>query len=436
MTSLKTLCGSAVLLLIFSNMNAIAAADPKSGPLPSGLQVYPVNNIWNVPIDKAPVHPNSAMWMDIINGHSGHPLHADFGYMYQGHFNGIPYNIVGNATPKVAVIWDPAGNYAADSDALPPGGLPIPVDAVAEGDPAPVDMSGDRHLLLLDTDNKVLHELYAVTRQSDGSWLCRGYAHWDLTSNALRPDGLSSADAAGLPILPGLVRWYEIQTGAINHALRFTLALTWRPHLWPARHDAVSGSTLNPPMGMRVRLKANFDISGYSATNQVILKALKKYGMFLADNGSDWFVSGAPNANFNDDDLHLLTQIVPEPSVRSGRHQRMDGEFQFRHEFGHVAAHQCPGGRGSLGRTRLSQPLASEQILVAASDGRSAPVERGRKGLHLVRAFSENSSSLRRAPLFGISRAIPGDQVASGIYLYSVTTPDGQKTRGKIGIIK
>src|SRR5262249_34885892 len=128
---------------------------------------------------------------------------------------------------------------------------------------------------------------------------------------ALRPDTWTSADAAGLPILPGLVRWEEIQAGEIRHALRFTLELTWKGHLWPGRHDAPSGSATNPPMGMRVRLKANYDISKYSRTNQVILRALKKYGMFLADNGGDWFISGAPNPNFNDDDLHLLGQIVP-----------------------------------------------------------------------------------------------------------------------------
>ena len=282
-----------------------------SSPLPVGFKVFPADNIWNAPVDTAPLHPNSALWMDISNGHAGHPLHADFGYLYNGHLNGIPYNVVGNATPKVQVAFNPAGNYAADSDPLPAGGLPIPTDAVAEGDPIPVDLAGDRHLLLMDVDNKVLHELFSTVRQLDGSWLCSQYSRWDLTRNALRPDGLSSADAAGLPILPGLVRWDEIQAGEIKHALRFALDLTWKPHLWPARHVALSGSSLNPPMGMRVRLKANFNISGYSATNQIILKALKKYGMFLADNGGDWYISGAPNANFDDNDLHLLTQITP-----------------------------------------------------------------------------------------------------------------------------
>jgi hypothetical protein len=281
-----------------------------SGPLPTGFQVFPANNIWNVPVDSAPLHPNSALWMDVINGHTGHPLHPAFGYMYLGHLNGFPYNIVGNSTPLVIVTFAP-GAYASESDPLPAAGLPMPADVTAEGDPPPVDMTLDRHLILVDTDKKVLHELFQVARQADGSWTCMGYSKWDLTSNALRPDTWTSADAAGLPIFPLLIRWDEIQSGEIKHALRFTLSLTWKPHIWPARHDAVSGSANNPPMGMRVRLKANFDISSYSPTNQIILRALKKYGMFMADNGNDWDICGAPNSNFDDTDLHYLTQIIP-----------------------------------------------------------------------------------------------------------------------------
>jgi uncharacterized repeat protein (TIGR01451 family) len=296
-----------VLCLFILNIPAFAV---ESGPLPAGFQVFPTNNIWNVPVDSAPLHPNSAQWMDVINGGAGHPLHPAFGYMYLSHLNGFPYNIVGNSTPLVKVTFA-AGAYVSESDPLPAAGLPMPADVTAEGDPPPVDLAGDRHLILVDVDNKVLHEMFQATRQADGSWTCMGYSRWDLTSNALRPDTWTSADAAGLPIFPLLIRWDEIQSGEIKHALRFTLALTYKPHLWPARHDAVSGGVLNPPMGMRVRLKANFDISGYSATNQIILKALKKYGMFMADNGADWDICGAPNANFDDNDLHNLTQIIP-----------------------------------------------------------------------------------------------------------------------------
>lgn len=296
-------------LLLLGILPLVRQVMAASGPLPVGFQVFPANNIWNTPIDKAPLHPNSVQWMDIINGHTGHPLHPDFGSVYQGHLNGIPYNVVGNATPKVKVSFDPILSYPAESDILPAAGLPIPPDAAVEGDPP--TGTGDRHLILLDVDNKVLHEMYAAIKQADGSYLCEQYSRWDLTSNALRPDTWTSSDAAGLPILPGLIRWDEIQAGEIKHAIRFTLDLTWKPHLWPARHDAVSGSPLNPPFGMRVRLKSNFDISKYSATNQIILKAMKKYGMILADNGGDWFIGGAPNPNFDSNDLSLLVQITP-----------------------------------------------------------------------------------------------------------------------------
>lgn len=280
-----------------------------SDPLPAGFQIFPADNIWNIPVDTAPLHPLNAQWMDVINGHTGHNLHPDFGYMYAGRYNGIPYNLVGNATPLVKVAFDPVHNYASESDLIPTAGLPVPVDAIIENDPP--DGTGDRHLILIDTDNKVLHELATAVRQPDGSLLVSQYSRWDLNSNLLRPDGFTSADAGGLPIFPGLIRWDEIQAGVIKHALRFTLSLTYKPHLWPARHDAVSGSALNPPMGMRVRMKASFPITTYSPTNQIILNALKKYGMFLTDNGGDWFISGAPNAGFDDSDLHLLTQIIP-----------------------------------------------------------------------------------------------------------------------------
>jgi len=299
----------ALALVVWAQL--LSSSIPSSQALPAGLAVFPPDNIWNTPVDTAPLHPRSAEWMDTINGHSRHPVHPDFGYMYRGHTNGIPYNVVGAATPKVTVVFNPAGNYSKESDPLPPGGLPIPKDALIEGDPPPQDKNGDRHLILVDVDAKVLHELFSVWRPPDGPWLCSQYSRWDLTSNALRRDEFTSADAAGLPIFPGLVRWDEIERGEITHALRFTLDLTWKPHLWPARHSAPSGGPKNPPMGMRVRLKGDFDIAGYSKTNQIILRALKKYGMMLADNGGDWFISGAPNANFSDRDLRQLKRIVP-----------------------------------------------------------------------------------------------------------------------------
>ena len=304
----RTLRCFLVLSMAVCSQHAFALSDP----LPAGFQVFPADNIWNTPVDTAPLHPNSALWMADANSNpAGVPLHPNFlSGLYLGHYTGFPYSVVGNATPKVLVAFA-AGAHIAESDPLPAVGLPIPPDFALEGDPIPVDPASDHHLILVDVDKKVLHELYAVTRQANGSLTCLQYSRWDLTSNALRPDGWTSADAAGLPIFPLLVRWDELQTGTINHALRFVLPATWRPHLWPARHDAPTGGTNNPPMGMRVRLKASFDISGYSATNQVILKALKKYGMFMADNGGGWGINGAPNPNFNDIDLQLLRQITP-----------------------------------------------------------------------------------------------------------------------------
>jgi hypothetical protein len=252
--------------------------------------------------------------MDILNGHTGHNLHPDFGTTYRGRYSGIPLNIIaGTGVPKSAVRLT---SYASESDSIPVGGLPIPTNVVIEGDPGPFDSATDNHCLILDTDTHTLHEFYGMQRNGDGTYTAKQYSRWDYTSNALRPDGWTSTDAAGLPIAPGLVRYDEVLVavasgGTVPHAFRFTLDLTWKPRLWPARHDAPSGGPLNPPMGMRVRLKADYDISGYSPVNQAILRTLKKYGMILADNGGDWFITGVPDARWNDDDLHLLGQIIP-----------------------------------------------------------------------------------------------------------------------------
>jgi hypothetical protein len=219
-------------------------------------------------------------------------LHPDFsatGY-------GIPYNVVGPSTPRVSVAFD----YADESD---PGPYPIPASPLIEG-------GSDRHMLLWDRSACRLYELYAAAK-SGGAWTAGSGAIWNLRSNALRPDGWTSADAAGLPILPGLARYEEVARGAILHALRFTAPHTRTSHIYPARHDAgESGSASLPPMGLRVRLKASVDISGFGPQARVILAALKRYGMILADNGSPWYVTGAPNSHWNDDQLHALHQLT------------------------------------------------------------------------------------------------------------------------------
>jgi hypothetical protein len=284
-------------------------------PAPPPLSpLFPADSIYHRAIDTLPLHPLNAQWIDVINGHAGHNLHPDFGTVYQGRNNGIPLNIVaGNTVPKVPVTLT---LYASESDPIPPGGLPIPTNVLIEGDPGPFDPGADSHCLLVDTDTHLLHEFYSMQRNGDGTYTAKFHGQWDYRSNALRTAGWTSADAAGLPIAPFLVRYDEVLAavasgGTLPHALRFTLDLTHGPYLWPARHDANSGGSLNPPFGMRVRLKAAYDISAYSPTNQAILRTLKRYGMFLADNGGDWFVQGMADLRWNDGDLHLLGQVLP-----------------------------------------------------------------------------------------------------------------------------
>lgn len=258
-------------------------------------QVLPADNIWNTPVDRLPVAANSSTYVNTIGAGTG--VHADFG---SGLWNGGPIGIPFITVPGTQTRYPATFTYADESD---PGPYAIPLNAPIEGGSA---STGDRHAISIDTTNCILYELYAAYPQS-ASWQAGSGAIYNLGSNALRPAGWTSADAAGLPIFPGLVRYDEILAGEIRHALRFTVPQTRRAYVWPARHYASSlTGTQYPPMGARFRLRADFDISGYSPTNQIILRALKKYGMMIADNGSAWFLSGAPDARWNNDDLHLL----------------------------------------------------------------------------------------------------------------------------------
>ncbi len=203
--------------------------------------------------------------------------------------------IVSASTPRSPVTFD----YAGESD---PGPYPIPADVRIEG-------GSDRHAILVDRDACMLYELFAL-EQTQAGWHAGSGAIWSLYSNAVRPEGWTSADAAGLPILPGLARFGEVAQGRIDHALRFTASQTRRAYIWPARHYASSSTDpALPPMGLRVRLKAGYDISGFPPQSRVVLQALKEYGMILADNGSDWYVSGVPNPGWSNDDLHSLHQV-------------------------------------------------------------------------------------------------------------------------------
>jgi hypothetical protein len=268
----------------------------------AGCSFFPDDSIWNARVDSLPLDPASDAYVDTIGADTG--VHPDFG---SGEWPpgsdspiGIPYVVVPASQPSVPVSF----LYDDESD---PGPYPIPPDAPIEGGPA---SDGDRHVLVVDSGSCSLYELFYSFPEEDGSWSADSGAAFDLGSYALRPDGWTSADAAGLPILPGLVRYEEVEAGAIEHALRFTAPQTRRAYVWPARHFASSltGSEY-PPMGQRFRLRSGFDITGFSPRVQVILRALKRYGMMLADNGSAWFLSGVPDERWDNDELHELGSV-------------------------------------------------------------------------------------------------------------------------------
>ena len=262
----------------------------------NGWVPFPSTNSWNTDISGAAVDPNSATLIASIGLSTG--LHPDFGTTYNGAPNGIPYTVIPSNQPKVPVSFD----VPSESD---PGPYPIPPAA-------PVEAGSDAHVLVVDLGNSRIYEIGNAVRQNNGaSWHAYSGAVFDTTSNSLRPDGWTSADAAGLPLFPGLVRYDEVVIhGAIHHALRFTVANTRHAYVHPATHYASSYTgTDRPPMGMRVRLKGGVDISGYPAHVQVILQALKTYGMLVADNGSNWYISGAPDSRWNDSELATLFGI-------------------------------------------------------------------------------------------------------------------------------
>lgn len=299
------------LLLILAVFPAACSQPPPPQVLPATISndndqtlpvppIFPADNPWNTDISQYPVHPNSTNFLASMGLNTG--LHPDFGTVWEGAPIGIPYVLVNGNQPRVPVSF----YYDDESD---PGPYPVPPDAPIEGGPA---SDGDRHVLVIDTKNLRLYELYRAFPINNGaSWQADSGAVFDLRSNNLRPLYWTSADAAGLPIFAGLVRRDEVvEKGEINHALRFTVRRTQRAFIPPATHFASSSRDANlPPMGLRVRLKADYNISGFSPNVQVILRAMKKYGMFVADNGSDWYVSGAPDPDWDDDELRQLGQV-------------------------------------------------------------------------------------------------------------------------------
>ena len=252
--------------------------------------IFPKTNPWNRAVDGLPVAGNSRELIRSIGLDTG--LHPDFGSgTWDGGPIGIPFNVVSRKTPRVRLPFD----YADESDKGP---YPIPRDVK-------IEHGGDRHALLLDRSNCRLYELYDLHGRHAGSG-----AIWNLRSNKLRPAGWTSADAAGLPIFPGLARWDEVSRGRIDHALRFTAERTRRAYVYPARHYASDSSDPSlPPMGLRVRLKTGYPIASFPRQARIVLEALKRYGMILADNGSDWYVSGAPSPHWDNDALRTLGRV-------------------------------------------------------------------------------------------------------------------------------
>jgi hypothetical protein len=285
--SVTVLALASSLVLMGGAPSAAAAVRIPGAP---ACRVFPAGNVWNRRVDTLPVRADSETLKASI-GLDSH-LHPDFG-SYSGY--GIPYNVVSKSTHRSTVTF----RWPSESDRVT---YPIPAKVKREA-------GSDRHILMLDKSSCKLYELFDA-RRSGGTWRAGSGAVWNLGSNHLRPNGWTSADAAGLPILPGLVRWDEVHDGAIRHALRFTAPTTRAGHIYPARHDAGdSASVALPPMGLRVRLKASVDISRYPKHARVILRALQLYGMILADNGSPWYVTGAPDRHWDDDALHTLHQI-------------------------------------------------------------------------------------------------------------------------------
>ncbi len=271
----------------------VAAGASASSPQLAGCPLFPPDNAWNRRVDRLPVAAGSTETVRAIG--DGH-LHADFGSgLWEGRPIGIPITVVSSKTPRSRVSFE----YTSESDRV---GYPIPTSVRIEG-------GGDRHAILVDRTACRLYELFALERTATG-WNAGSGATWSLRSNRLRPKGWTSADAAGLAILPGLARYDEVARGRIDHALRFTVSRTRRAYVWPARHFASSevDPTL-PPMGLRLRLRGDYPIDRFPRQARIVLQALKEFGMVVADNGSSWMISGAPDPRWSNDQLHRLHDV-------------------------------------------------------------------------------------------------------------------------------
>jgi hypothetical protein len=290
-----TLVAVIAFALLFGGGRADALRHPGAPRCP----IFPKTSPWNQRVDRLPVAANSDAIVHSIG--PDETLHADFGSgLWEGGPIGIPITVVRRSQRKVRVAFE----YADESDRGP---YPIPRGVKIEGGRR---SDGDRHALILDRDSCRLYELFALYPTTGGGWRAGSGAIWNLRTNRLRPAGWTSADAAGLPILPGLARYDEVARGRIDHALRFTVRRTRRAYVWPARHYASDSNDPNlPPMGLRLRLKASYPTSGFPRQARIVLEALKRYGMLVSDNGSDWFISGAPDRRWSNEQLHTLHRV-------------------------------------------------------------------------------------------------------------------------------
>jgi hypothetical protein len=271
-----------------ASRRAVRLTTPSSTTL-AGCPVFPADNAWNTDISKAPRRAGSAATIAALGGN----LHPDFG---SNPSYGIPFTVVPETQLAVPITFT---SYGDQSD---PGPYPIPLNA-------PVEAGSDGHVLVMQQGTCLLYELFAASRSSNG-WKAGSGARFNLRSNALRPDSWTSADAAGLPILPGLVRYDEVASGRITHAIRVTFSQTFAGFIHPATHEASSNTDpALPPMGLRLRLRASFDESSFHGAGRVILDAMKHYGLIVADNGSNWFFTGATDQRWNDDDLNQLKRV-------------------------------------------------------------------------------------------------------------------------------
>ncbi len=385
--------------------SALEQPDLGIGASLHGKRLFPANNPWNQDISRAPVAANSGTLIASMGANTG--LHPDFGTVYAGAPNGIPYVVVAGAQPRVPIAFTAYGNQ---SDAGP---YPVPATAPIEGGPGG---TGDRHVIVIDRDNWKLYEMFYSFPVSGGaSWEADSGAIFDLKTNAVRPEGWTSADAAGLPIFPGLVRYDEVfEQREIKHALRFTVQNTRRAYVYPARHYASSNTSPNvPPMGLRVRLKASFNISTYTPAMQVVLTAMKKYGMILADNGSNWYVSGSPDSRWDDDELHTLGAIK-------------GSDFEVVQTIGHLHMPVCDFDGDGKADLSVFRPDAGSWFIQSSSNGalrgqqfglstdRTVPGDYDGDGLTDIAVFrdgawyiSHSADGSFRAEQFGTSGDVP-----------------------------